>query len=83
VAKIVKLEQDEFGFEIILPSWLVFFDEVGSNTSQANDGNFVGQTVLCTKGSYQACTLYHVVFHISKWCTYYVCNNFCCANNEE
>ena len=36
-------------YELIHPEWLVFVDEVGSNTSQAKDGAVGGQTYLCTK----------------------------------
>ncbi len=36
-------------FKLIHPEWLVFVDEVGSNTSQPKDGKFGGQTYLCTK----------------------------------
>jgi hypothetical protein len=36
-------------FELIHPEWLVFVNEVGSNTSQTKDGNVGGQTYLCTK----------------------------------
>jgi len=36
-------------YELIHPSWLVFVDEVGSNTSQAKDGAVGGQTYLCSK----------------------------------
>jgi hypothetical protein len=34
---------------LIHPEWLVFVDEVSSNTLQTKDGNVVGQTYLCTK----------------------------------
>jgi hypothetical protein len=44
-------------FELIHPEWLVFVNEVGSNTSQTKDGNIGGQTYLCTKeGLYMKCT---------------------------
>jgi hypothetical protein len=46
-------EEDAVGcqseFELIHPSWLVFVDEVGSNTSQVKDGNVGGEKYLCTK----------------------------------
>jgi hypothetical protein len=50
---VVPCEKDAFGlksaYELIHPEWLVFVDEVGSNTSQAKDGAVGGQTYLCTK----------------------------------
>ena len=36
-------------YELIHPEWLVFVDEVGSNTSQTKDGRVGGQTYLCMK----------------------------------
>ena len=33
-------------YELIHPEWLVFVDEVGSNTSQTKDGRVGGQTYL-------------------------------------
>jgi len=51
--EVVLCEEDACGmkscFELIHPEWLVFVDEVGSNTSQAKDGAVGGQTYLCTK----------------------------------
>jgi hypothetical protein len=35
-------------FELIHPDWLLFIDEVGSNTSQTKDGRVGGQTYLCS-----------------------------------
>jgi hypothetical protein len=50
---VVPCEKDAFGlksaYELIHPEWLVFVDEVGSNTSQAKDGAVGGQTYLCTR----------------------------------
>jgi hypothetical protein len=34
-------------YELIHPEWLVFVDEVGSNTSQTKDGHVGGETYLC------------------------------------
>jgi len=49
----VSCERDAFGmksaYKLIHPEWLVFIDEVGSNTSQSKDGAIGGQTYLCTK----------------------------------
>ena len=39
----------ESEFELIHPNWLIFVDEVGSNTSQAKDGNVGGEKFLCSK----------------------------------
>jgi hypothetical protein len=43
-------EEDALGckstFELIHPEWLVFMNEVGSNTSKTKDGNIGGQQVL-------------------------------------
>ena len=51
--EVVLCKEDACGmkscFELIHPEWLVFVDEVGSNTSQAKDGAVGGQTYLCTK----------------------------------
>jgi len=51
--EVVELEKDAVGckslYELIHPDWLVFVDEVGSNTSQAKDGNVGGERFLCTK----------------------------------
>ncbi len=51
--KVVLCEQDACGmkscFELIHPEWLVFVDEVESNTSHAKDGAVGRQTYLCTK----------------------------------
>jgi hypothetical protein len=51
--EVVSCEIDAFGmksaYELIHPEWLVFVDEVGSNTSQSKDGAIGGQTYLCTK----------------------------------
>jgi hypothetical protein len=58
----------ESQFELIHPSWLVFIDEVGSNTWQAKDGNIGGEKYLCMKqGRPQSCTLYLVGFYIKNW----------------
>ena len=50
--EVVELEEQAFGlkspYELIHPDWLLFVDEVGSNTSQAKDGNVGGQLYLCT-----------------------------------
>jgi hypothetical protein len=50
---VVPCEKDAFGlksaYELIHPEWLVFIDEVGSNTSKAKDGAVGGQTYLCTR----------------------------------
>jgi hypothetical protein len=49
---VVELEEQAFGlkspYELIHPDWLLFVDEVGSNTSQAKDGNVGGQFYLCS-----------------------------------
>jgi hypothetical protein len=51
--EVVELEKDATGcqlaYQLLHPGWLVFADEVGSNTSQAKDGNIGGETFLCTK----------------------------------
>jgi hypothetical protein len=50
--EVVELEEQAFGlkssYELIHPDWLLFVDEVGSNTSQAKDGNVGGQLYLCS-----------------------------------
>jgi hypothetical protein len=49
--EVVELEEQAFGikskFELIHPDWLIFVDEVGSNTSQVKDGQVGGQLYLC------------------------------------
>ncbi len=51
--KIVLCEKEALGlqsaYELVHPEWLVFVDEVGSNTSQVKDGAIDGQTYLCSK----------------------------------
>jgi len=51
--EVVSCEKDAAGlesmYELIHPEWLIFVDEVGSNTSQAKDGAVGGQTYLCSK----------------------------------
>jgi len=39
----------ESKYELVHPNLLLFVDEVGSNTSQAKDGNVGGEKFLCTK----------------------------------
>jgi len=50
--EVVESEEQAFGlksaYELIHPDWLLFVDEVGSNTSQAKDGNVGGQLYLCS-----------------------------------
>jgi len=46
--KAVGLESQ---FELIHPKYLIFVDEVGSNTSQVKDGNVGGEKYLCGKQS--------------------------------
>jgi len=50
---VVFCEKEAMGlkspYELIHPGWLVFVDEVGSNTSQAKDGAIGGQTYLCSR----------------------------------
>ncbi len=52
-AKDVVFENESVGcqsvYEMIQAEWLVFIDEVGSNTSQTKDGGVGGQTYLCMK----------------------------------
>jgi hypothetical protein len=47
---VVSCEKEAMGlkspYELIHPDWLVFVDEVVSNTSQAKDGAIGGQTYL-------------------------------------
>jgi hypothetical protein len=51
--EVVESEEDAFGCKselaLIHSEWLVFVDEVGSNTPQTKDGNVGGQIYLCTK----------------------------------
>jgi hypothetical protein len=43
-------------YKIIHQDWLVFVNEVGSNTSQAKDGDIGGQIYLCSRdGQPQQC----------------------------
>jgi len=50
--EVVEVQEPAFegksGFELIHPGHLIFVDEVGSNTSQAKDGQIRGQTYLCS-----------------------------------
>jgi hypothetical protein len=39
----------ESEFELIHTNWLIFIDEVGSNTSQVEGGNVGGEKFLCSK----------------------------------
>lgn len=52
--EVVELEKDAVGcqsaYMLIHLEWLIFIDEVGSNTSQANSGNAGGEVFFCTKG---------------------------------
>ena len=47
-------EKDAWGlqtkYNLIHPDRLLFVDEVGSNTSQSEDGNVAGELFLCGKG---------------------------------
>jgi len=49
---VVEEQEQAFGckseYELIHPDHLIFVDEVGSNTSQAKDGQVGGQTYLCS-----------------------------------
>ncbi len=51
---IVEEEGDAFGLQskyiLLRPDKLLFVDEVGSNTSQAKDGNIGGEKFLCSSG---------------------------------
>jgi hypothetical protein len=51
----VETEEEAFGLKsyylMTRPDKLIFVDEVGSNTSQAKDGNVGGEKFLCKKGS--------------------------------
>jgi hypothetical protein len=51
--KIVICEKEALGlqsaYRLLHPEWLVFVDEVGSNTSQVKDGAIGGQTYFCWK----------------------------------
>jgi hypothetical protein len=51
---IVEEEKDAFGLKshyfLLHPSKDIFVDEVGNNTSQANDGNVGGEKFICTAG---------------------------------
>ncbi len=51
--EVVSCEKDAFAlqsaYELIHPEWLVFVDDVGSNTSQTKDGAIGGETYLCGK----------------------------------
>jgi hypothetical protein len=51
--EVVTCEKEALGlqsaYELVHPEWLVFVDEVGSNTSQVKDGAIGGQTYLCAK----------------------------------
>jgi hypothetical protein len=51
---IVEEENEAFGLKssyfLDRPEKLIFVDEVGSNTSQANDGNIGGEKLLCISG---------------------------------
>jgi len=50
--EVVEQQEQAFGckseYELIHPDHLIFVDEVGSNTSQAKDGQVGGQTYLCS-----------------------------------